>query len=125
MAGRSGTEITAKADKLVAERIRHYRTERGLTQNDLAQALGISLDKIKKFESRDTRVSVAVLYEIANTLRVPIDAFFADADHADATPRPEADSDANDLIADFQDIEKRDVRATISGLVKSICKSGL
>ena len=119
------SETSAKVDALVAERIRHFRTDRGFTQSALAQALGLSYQQLQKYESDSNRVSAGKLYEIAKFLDVPIDEFFAGTKETEVTASPEMNSDVTDLNDDFQNIDKREVRAAISGLVKSLRDNGV
>ena len=124
MRGLPRTDTSRNAEKLVGERIRQYRGERGYTQGTLAQALGLSYQQVQKYENGNNRVSIGKLYEIAKTLNVPIEAFFEGTEDAEAMLGLEIASGAKNLIDDFQNIDELDVRAAISSLVKSLARSG-
>ena len=59
-------------------RIRHARTNKKLTQDQLAEAVGISRKHVSLIESGDRGVSLELLINISNELRVPISELLAD-----------------------------------------------
>ncbi|MFC7705254.1 helix-turn-helix domain-containing protein [Plastorhodobacter daqingensis] len=63
-------------DAHVGKRIRHRRWMVGMTQQQLADAVGIKFQQIQKYETGMNRVSASRLWDIANTLNVPIAFFF-------------------------------------------------
>ena len=62
-------------DTHVGERIRERRTALRITQDSLAQTIGVSFQQVQKYETGRNRVSASRLYQIAQVLKVPI-AFF-------------------------------------------------
>ena len=83
-------------DVHVGKRIRHRRWMVGMTQQQLADSVGIKFQQIQKYETGMNRVSASRLWDIARTLAVPIGFFFEglSGDGAD-TPAVEADLLAN------------------------------
>ncbi|WP_343031177.1 helix-turn-helix transcriptional regulator [Roseospira navarrensis] len=67
-------------DVHVGDRIRLRRAMLRLTQQDLAQSIGISFQQLQKYERGANRVSASRLFDIANHLDVPISFFFQDID---------------------------------------------
>jgi transcriptional regulator with XRE-family HTH domain len=67
---------TDSLDAAVGERIRFLRLKRGLSQNQLAAAIGASAHDIRMFEAGAIRVGAARLARIARALHVDIVAFF-------------------------------------------------
>jgi transcriptional regulator with XRE-family HTH domain len=65
-------------DVLVGKRIRMRRTQKRLTQGELAEAVGVTFQQVQKYEKGTNRVSCSRLYDIAQTLEVPITYFFFD-----------------------------------------------
>lgn len=63
-------------DAHVGKRIRHRRWLVGMTQQQLAEAVGIKFQQIQKYETGMNRVSASRLWDIANALDVPIEFFF-------------------------------------------------
>ncbi|WP_299436551.1 helix-turn-helix transcriptional regulator, partial [uncultured Rhodospira sp.] len=65
----------------VGERIRLRRAMLRLTQQDLAQSIGISFQQLQKYERGANRVSASRLFDIASHLDVPISFFFEDIEN--------------------------------------------
>ena len=63
-------------DLHVGGRVRLRRKLLGISQDQLAMALGITFQQIQKYERGANRVSASKLYEIAKTLQVPVAFFF-------------------------------------------------
>lgn len=60
----------------LAENIRKYRTERGLTQEELAVRLSISAQAISKWERGESQPDAALLTALADVLGVSLDRLF-------------------------------------------------
>ena len=56
--------------------IAYYRRDRGYTQEQLAEALGLDRTTISKVESALSGVSLDVLFALSNLLDVPVKCFF-------------------------------------------------
>lgn len=63
-------------DVHVGKRIRHRRWLIGMTQQQLAEAVGIKFQQIQKYETGANRVSASRLWDIAEALEVDIAFFF-------------------------------------------------
>ena len=63
-------------DLHVGGRIRMRRRLLGVSQEKLAEALGLTFQQVQKYERGANRVSASKLYEIARTLQAPIAYFF-------------------------------------------------
>ena len=63
-------------DTHVGSRIRVRRRVAGLTQEDLARALGLTFQQVQKYERGSNRVSASKLFGIAGILEVPVSYFF-------------------------------------------------
>lgn len=63
-------------DVHVGKRIRHRRWMVGMTQQQLADSVGIKFQQIQKYETGMNRVSASRLWDIARTLGVTIGFFF-------------------------------------------------
>lgn len=62
----------------VGQRIRQRRWAIGMTQQQLAEAVGIKFQQIQKYETGMNRVSASRLWDIAQALNVSINYFFDD-----------------------------------------------
>lgn len=67
-------------DVHVGKRIRHRRWMVGMTQQQLADSVGIKFQQIQKYETGMNRVSASRLWDIARTLGVVIGFFFEGLD---------------------------------------------
>ena len=63
-------------DVYVGKRIRHRRWMNGTTQQQLAENVGIKFQQIQKYETGMNRVSASRLWDIADSLGVPVSFFF-------------------------------------------------
>ncbi|HYE51875.1 MAG TPA: helix-turn-helix domain-containing protein [Azospirillaceae bacterium] len=70
--------IDALIENHVAGRIRLRRGLLGMSQSDLARALGITFQQVQKYERGTNRVSTAKLYRLGEILDVPLSFFFDD-----------------------------------------------
>ena len=64
-------------DVHVGKRIRHRRWMIGMTQQQLADKVGIKFQQIQKYETGMNRVSASRLWDIAHALGVPVSFFVA------------------------------------------------
>ncbi|MEZ5912712.1 MAG: helix-turn-helix transcriptional regulator [Paracoccaceae bacterium] len=88
-------------DVHVGKRIRHRRWMVGMTQQQLADSVGIKFQQIQKYETGMNRVSASRLWDIADTLSVPISFFFEGLDD-----RREAKTKVEgDILADKEALE--------------------
>ncbi len=117
-------------DIKVGERVRARRKMVGLSQNDLAQAIGLTFQQIQKYERGTNRVSASKLFEIAKTLTTPIDYFFAGMDGQDHVFALEAGeraassfmltNEGQELAQHYPNIKSGRIRRKIAELVRSV-----
>ena len=119
-------------DRLVGGQLRKRRIELGLTQLSVAKAIGVTFQQIQKYERGSNRIVASRLYDLANTLGVPLEYFFAEAegqrspDRAedafvdDAHPTPK---ETRNLINAYYDIADPALRKKLIELVRSVSTS--
>src|ERR1700759_1001236 len=73
---RRATARTQDIDRHVGGRVRERRIMLGLTQQQLADLIGVTYQQAHKYERGINRVSAGRLYEIAQVLSVPVSYFF-------------------------------------------------
>jgi len=83
-------------DVHVGKRIRHRRWMIGMTQQQLADKVGIKFQQIQKYETGMNRVSASRLWDIADAVEVPI-SFFFEGLSGEAAPAREV---SGDILAD-------------------------
>ena len=66
----------ADVDGYVGSRIRERRVMLGLSQQQMANLIGVTYQQAHKYERGINRISAGRLYEIARVLRVPVSYFF-------------------------------------------------
>lgn len=81
-------------DTHVGKRIRHRRWMLGVTQQQLAETVGIKFQQVQKYETGANRVSASRLWDISRALEVPVSFFFEGL---------EDDGRTSDVPADFLD----------------------
>ncbi len=64
------------ADRYVGARVRERRTMLGISQQQMAQLIGVTYQQEHKYENGSNRVSVGRLYQIARVLGVDIGYFY-------------------------------------------------
>ncbi len=74
------TTRTQDIDRHVGARIRERRIMLGLTQQQLADLIGVTYQQAHKYERGINRISAGRLYQIAQALGVDISYFFEDID---------------------------------------------
>jgi transcriptional regulator with XRE-family HTH domain len=63
-------------DIAVGRRVRQRRVLLGMSQEKLAEALGLTFQQVQKYENGANRVSASRLLDISNVLGVPVSFFF-------------------------------------------------
>ncbi len=62
----------------VGNRLRMRRLRLNLTQEKLANLVGLTFQQVQKYEHGSNRISASRLYEIATALKVPVSYFYED-----------------------------------------------
>ena len=89
-------------DMHVGGRVRMRRKLLGVSQEQLAGALGLTFQQVQKYERGANRVSASKLYEIARTLQVPVSFFFDGlADPLAGLEADSAGSQAERVVQEF------------------------
>jgi transcriptional regulator with XRE-family HTH domain len=66
--GRAATDI----DVVIGARIRAVRLDRGLSQSDVADAIGITFQQLQKYETGKNRIAAATLVQISEAVDVAL-----------------------------------------------------
>ncbi|CDZ29930.1 helix-turn-helix domain-containing protein [Neorhizobium galegae] len=120
-------------DVHVGSRIRLRRTMLKISQEKLADGLGITFQQVQKYEKGANRVGASRLLHIATILNVPVAHFFADApdtsvsgngksfvQEEDAVTSFLATREGMELNLAFQKVANPKLRQNIVQLVKSL-----
>ena len=63
-------------DYIVSQNLKKYRLQLGFSQGEIAVAVGVSIQQVRKYENAINRISSGKLFCMASLLKVPIDSFF-------------------------------------------------
>ncbi len=109
-----------KVDVHVGKRIRQRRWLTGMTQQKLAELVGIKFQQIQKYETGANRVSASRLWDIGDALEVQVSFFFEGlkSDEVEEVPNEDAtvpkdlmgDKEAMDLIRSYYAIPENQRR---------------
>ncbi len=92
--------MTNEIDLFVGKRLRHRRRLLGLTQQALAEQIGIRFQQIQKYECGANRVSASRLFELSEALSVPVQHFYEGlSEHDPITGTPDKKVLAPDILA--------------------------
>ena len=75
-------------DVHVGQRVRQRRTLLGISQEKLAEAIGLTFQQVQKYERGANRVGSSRLFDLARVLDVPIAYFFEDMEANVAAKSP-------------------------------------
>jgi len=109
--------MTHPVDVHVGKRIRQRRWLTGMTQQQLAEHVGIKFQQIQKYETGANRVSASRLWDIADALEVPV-SFFFEGIEAEEAAEPSGkvpadlmgDKEALDLVRSYYSIPENQRR---------------
>ena len=118
-------------DLHVGQRLRLRRTLLGMSQSELARAVGLTFQQIQKYERGLNRVGASRLADFADALQVPPAWFFEERPERQRRRRAEPDispdlaagagrRDTLELVRLYNDIRDRRVRERILALVRAV-----
>ncbi|MDA7967096.1 helix-turn-helix transcriptional regulator [Ruegeria sp.] len=110
--------MTHHVDVHVGKRVRHRRWLIGMTQQQLAQQVGIKFQQIQKYETGANRISASRLWDIAEALDVPVSFFFEGLEETQKTDAEKksvpadlmGDKEALDLVRSYYSIPENQRR---------------
>ena len=111
-------------DIAVGARIRLLRKVRGLSQQALAEAAGVTFQQIQKYERGANRVSASMLSRIATTLQAPVAEMFGEGSPAsgaiDEVAGLLAEPGALELLRAYSQLPRGASRAALVEFVRSL-----
>ncbi len=130
-------------DKYVGKQLRNRRTLLGLSQEKLADSVGVTFQQVQKYERGSNRISASRLYSFSKILDVSIDYFYdgisdkdiessgaataVNSDDADGTTNlPEnlmSQKETLNLLKAYYSVKEDGKRKDILRLVKSMAKN--
>lgn len=112
-------------DIAVGARIRLLRKVRGLSQQALAEAAGVTFQQIQKYERGANRVSASMLARIAGTLGAPVSEMFGEANPSHSGAIDEvatllAQPGALELLKAYANLPKGPPRSALVDFVRTL-----
>jgi len=96
--------MTHPVDVHVGKRVRQRRWLAGMTQQQLAEKVGIKFQQIQKYETGANRVSASRLWDIADALSVEV-SFFFEGLESETKSEPVDDGLPADLMGDREALD--------------------
>lgn len=119
----SFNRLSTDIDKHIGERLKLRRNSLGVSQEKLAQELGISFQQIQKYEKGKNRIASGRLFEISKILCVNIGYFFEGFDSKIESALPCSANDAYPLLRKYYSIKDQQTRESILSLIDSVSNS--
>jgi transcriptional regulator with XRE-family HTH domain len=111
-------------DVAVGARIRLLRKLRGLSQQALAEAAGVTFQQIQKYERGANRVSASMLWRIAAALDAPVSEMFGEAGPSggavDEVAELLGEPGAIELLRGFSALPRGPARAALVDFVRAL-----
>ncbi len=138
---RGGRPRPDAMDVHVGTRLRERRIRLGMSQEQLAESVGLSFQQIQKYERGVNRMGASRLFEMARALGVTLEFFYADGERSLAPSRPlhglaeagqepfaelpQTQREAQELLDAFARIRDKQVRQRLLELVKTLSPARL
>jgi len=129
--------VSHPVDTHVGSRLRQRRALLGMSQTDLAKAVGLTFQQVQKYERGFNRISSSRLFEFAKVLDVPVTHFFDGMDSSVGTTkrkpgRPKAVEKTEDLntkretlelVRAYYKIRDKGLRTKTLDLIQALAKN--
>ena len=117
-AARRGKGTPQEVDRHVARRMRERRITLGLTQQQVAERIGVTYQQAHKYETGDNRGSAGWLYQIARALGVEPGYFFEGL--GAGRPAEPRQGMMLELARDFTHLPSRRHQEAVAGLARAL-----
>lgn len=129
----SHVRASGNVDRMLGAVLRLRRVELGMSQEQLAAAIGVTFQQVQKYEKGLNRISASRLYDAAAALDMPVTRFFAElsAENSRGEERASTSSapasaellsspEAIEFLRFFSMIESKPVRRRVVDLVRAM-----
>lgn len=107
-------------DRHVGARIRERRIMLGLSQQQMADLIGVTYQQAHKYERGINRISAGRLYEIAQVLGVPVSYFFEGLDNQRSTDLTARQRMCLELARNFSSITNEKHQEALSQMARAL-----
>ena len=125
-----GTSKMNDVDHYVSQRLKMRRNLMGISQEKLANALGVTFQQVQKYERGTNRISAGRLFELSDVLETPVSYFFEgmpsglSPELAEDSARYDADvftkKETQELLRYYYLIEDESQRKALIDLAKTL-----
>jgi len=117
------TQMTTRVqdiDRHVGARIRESRIMLGLTQQQLADLIGVTYQQAHKYERGINRVSAGRLFQLARALGVPVGTFFEGIEGPQSKVQSARERMCLELAKNFSQIPNERYQEALSQLARAL-----
>jgi len=104
----------------IGQRVRKYRKAQGLSQEQLAEMVGISVTHMSHIETANTKLSLSVFVELARALNIQTDDLLSDV----KSGKVQAIEDINDVFERSTPEQTRIIADTVKAIKIALDKHG-
>jgi transcriptional regulator with XRE-family HTH domain len=119
---RVGRSRAQDVDRYIGARIRARRIMLGLTQQQMAELIGVTYQQAHKYEKGINRISAGRLYRIAQALGVEVSYFFEGLQTADRLVLSPQQRMLLELARNYVNIPVREHREAIAALARALAR---
>lgn len=109
-------------DIIIGRNLKQLRLSKGMTQSNLAEALGLTFQQVQKYETGANRISGSRLLEIARILQADLATVLPMNGHTESAPQSVVSHDTSRLLRSFETITDPKLRHAILRLVQNIAR---
>jgi transcriptional regulator with XRE-family HTH domain len=110
-------------DEIVASNMRRFRLARGLSQNELGNALGVTFQQIQKYEKAKNAVAPGRLRQMCEVLGVAPAEMFGSQPQIDGQPIPEMSRWSYRTLIALNKVKSESLRRAIGALIEEMVGS--
>ena len=118
-------------DVEVGRRVRMFRLQKGLSQEKLGDALGLTFQQVQKYEKGTNRIASGRLRAIAEALELPVTFFFVGNANERSAVTPDGETPMDylrtegvlKLVRAFSQIEDTAAKASVIAIVEHLASA--
>jgi transcriptional regulator with XRE-family HTH domain len=111
-----------EVDRHVGSRIRERRIMLGLSQQQMAELIGVTYQQAHKYERGINRISAGRLFEIAQALRIPVAELFVGVEEGEAPDLTRRQRMCLELARNFSSIPNERHQEALSQLARAMAE---
>lgn len=109
-------------DIRIGQRIRYYRKLRGLSMDQLAEAIGVSFQQVQKYERGLNRISFERLYRLSTVFEVPLNAWLEEEGTLPESTKGSRNRQELLLLSAFHTIAEAEHRLLLCRLARALAE---